>query len=65
MSATIWSLLPPIIAIVLALVTKEVYSSLLIGILAGAFLFVGANPVTAVEPPLKLCPIRLEKMLIF
>lgn len=49
MSATIWSLLPPIIAIVLALVTKEVYSSLLIGILAGAFLFVGANPVTAVE----------------
>ena len=49
MSATIWSLLPPIIAIVLALVTKEVYSSLLIGILAGAFLFVGANPISAVE----------------
>lgn len=49
MSATIWSLLPPIIAIVLALITKEVYSSLLIGILAGAFLFVGANPVSAIE----------------
>ena len=33
--ATIWSLLPPIIAIVLALITKEVYSSLFIGIIVG------------------------------
>ena len=32
---TFWSLLPPIIAIALALITKEVYSSLLIGILVG------------------------------
>ncbi|MBP3436191.1 MAG: Na+/H+ antiporter NhaC family protein [Clostridia bacterium] len=37
--ATIWSLLPPVIAIVLALITKEVYSSLLIGIVAGGVLF--------------------------
>ncbi|MBE7037383.1 MAG: Na+/H+ antiporter NhaC family protein [Ruminococcaceae bacterium] len=37
--ATIWSLLPPIIAIVLALITKEVYSSLFIGILSGALLY--------------------------
>lgn len=48
-SGTIFSLIPPIVAIVLALVTKEVYLSLLIGILSGAFLFVGPNPVVAVE----------------
>ena len=29
---TIWSLLPPILAIMLALITKEVYSSLFVGI---------------------------------
>ena len=39
MSATIWSILPPVIAIVLALITKEVYMSLLIGIFAGAILY--------------------------
>ena len=37
--ATIWGLLPPVIAIVLALITKEVYSSLFIGILAGGLLY--------------------------
>ena len=36
-----WSLIPPIIAIVLALVTKEVYSSLFIGILTGSLLYSG------------------------
>ena len=35
---TLWALLPPIIAIGLALITKEVYSSLFIGILSGALL---------------------------
>ena len=39
MSATIWSILPPVIAIVLALITKEVYMSLLIGIFTGAILY--------------------------
>ena len=38
-----WALVPPIIAITLALVTKEVYSSLFIGILTGALLFSGFN----------------------
>ncbi len=37
--ATIWALLPPIIAIVLALITKEVYISLFLGILSGALLY--------------------------
>ena len=36
-----WSLLPPIIAIALALLTKEVYSSLFIGILVGGLLYSG------------------------
>ena len=36
---TAWSLLPPVIAIVLALITKEVYSSLFVGILAGGLLY--------------------------
>lgn len=49
MSGTIFSLIPPIVAIALALATKEVYLSLLVGILSGAFLFVGVNPVIAVE----------------
>ncbi len=37
--ATFWALVPPIIAIVLALITKEVYSSLFIGILFGGLLY--------------------------
>ncbi len=40
---TAWSLLPPVIAIVLALITKEVYSSLFIGILAGGLMFADFN----------------------
>lgn len=38
---TVWSILPPIIAIVLALITKEVYSSLLVGIAVGALMVGG------------------------
>ena len=40
---TIWSLAPAVIAILLALITKEVYSSLFIGILAGGLLYSGFN----------------------
>ena len=36
MYATFWSLIPPVVAIALALITKEVYSSLFVGILVGA-----------------------------
>ncbi len=38
---SLWALLPPVIAIGLALITKEVYSSLFIGILAGGILYSG------------------------
>ncbi len=41
---TWWSLLPPIIAIVLAFITKEVYSSLFIGIIVGALLYGQFSP---------------------
>ena len=39
MYATFWALVPPIVAIVLALITKEVYSSLFIGILVGGLFY--------------------------
>ena len=39
MYATIWALVPPIVAIVLALITKEVYSSLFIGIMVGGLFY--------------------------
>ena len=41
--ATAWAVLPPLIAIVLALITKEVYSSLFLGVLTGAILYAGAD----------------------
>lgn len=41
MFATFWALVPPIVAIVLALITKEVYSSLFIGILVGGLFYSG------------------------
>lgn len=39
--ATFWALIPPVVAIALALITKEVYSSLFVGILVGALLYSG------------------------
>ncbi|MBR6230637.1 MAG: Na+/H+ antiporter NhaC family protein [Lachnospiraceae bacterium] len=41
--ASFWALLAPIIAIVLALITKEVYSSLAIGIIVGGLIYAGGN----------------------
>lgn len=41
MYATFWALVPPLVAILLALITKEVYSSLFIGIVVGAMFFSG------------------------
>ena len=41
---TIWSLLPPVVAIALALISKEVYSSLFFGVLVGALLYTGFAP---------------------
>ena len=46
---TWWSLVPPLIAILLALFTKEVYSSLFIGILVGGILYSGFNLAAVME----------------
>ena len=46
---TIWALLPPVVAIALALITKEVYSSLFLGIVVGAALIAGFAPVKTLD----------------
>ena len=48
-AATFWALVPPIVAIGLALITKEVYSSLFLGITIGAILASGGSFSTAVD----------------
>lgn len=53
MYATAWVLVPPIVAIGLALITKEVYSSLLVGIVVGALLGTDFHPVKTVESVFK------------
>lgn len=47
MYATFWSLVPPLVAIILALITKEVYSSLFVGIVTAALFYSNFNLVTA------------------
>ena len=46
---TAWALLPPIIAIGLALITKEVYSSLFIGIVVGGLMYTNFNFLTGMD----------------
>ena len=47
MQGTFWAFMPAIIAIVLALVTKQVYISLFFGIFVGAMMYAGGNPLEA------------------
>ena len=49
MAETAWSLVPPIITIILALATKEVYMSLAIGIFIGVLMFTGFSVLTAID----------------
>ena len=46
---TFWSLVPPIVAIILALITKETYTSLFVGIVVGALLLAGFDPVNTLN----------------
>ena len=46
---TFWALVPPIVAIVLALITKETYTSLFVGIVVGALLLAGFDPVNTIN----------------
>lgn len=49
MAFSFWALVPPIVAIILALITKEVYSSLFVGILLGALFYSNFNPITGLD----------------
>ena len=49
LAGTFWALVPPLVAIILALITKEVYSSLFIGILLGGCFAAGAHPLAIVD----------------
>ena len=49
MYGTFWALVPPIIAITLALITKEAYSSLFIGVLVGALFSCEFAPVATLD----------------
>ena len=49
MYGTFWALVPPVVAIVLALITKEAYSSLFIGILVGALFQCSFAPVATLD----------------
>lgn len=53
MYMTYWSLIPPVLAIVLALITKDVYSSLFLGILAGALFYADFKPVATIDTIIK------------
>lgn len=46
---TAWSVLPPVVAIILALITKEVYSSLFLGLVSGALLYTKFNSIKTLE----------------
>ena len=47
MEGTFWAFMPAIVAIVLALISKQVYISLFLGILTGALMYAGGNPLQA------------------
>lgn len=49
MAFSFWALVPPIVAIILALITKEVYSSLFVGILLGALFYSNFDPITGLD----------------
>ena len=62
------SIIPPIVAIALALITKEVITSLLIGIIAGGLIFTGGNIIAALETVFTLMGTKLGDnalMLVF
>lgn len=49
MAFSFWALVPPIVAIILALITKEVYSSLFVGIVLGGLFYTNFNPVLSLD----------------
>ena len=56
---TAWALFPPVVAIILALITKEVYSSLFLGILVGALMYSNFDPIGMIEHTISIISSRL------
>ena len=56
---TFWAIVPPIIAIALALITKEVYVSLFVGVLSGALLYTKFNILASFELIIELLDAKL------
>ena len=65
MTGTFWAILPPVIAIILALVTKEVYLSLMIGIASGALMYHDFHLIKAMDKILRSWERKLEPLAIF
>ena len=65
MQETIWALVPAIVAIALALATKEVYVSLLVGIISGALFFTNFHVFDALETTFAIMSDKLEAIPIF
>ena len=66
MTGTFWAILPPVIAIVLALITKEVYLSLMIGIASGALIVIIIfNLIKAMDTILRSWERKLELIATF
>ena len=49
MTGTFWALIPPVIAIVLALITKQAYASLFLGVVVGGLFLCNFNPVATLD----------------
>lgn len=60
MAGSFWALIPPILAIVVSLITKEVNLSLLIGIIVGAGIFCGFNIFTTVTTTFDIMANKVE-----
>ena len=68
MNFGILSIIPPLVAIILALTTKEVITSLLVGIFVGGLIFTGGDIISAVEEVFTLMGKKLGSnamMLVF
>ncbi len=60
MQATFWALIPPLLAIIISLITKEVNLSLFAGILVGGLLFTGGDPFKTLETILSVMAEKVQ-----
>jgi len=60
MEATFWALVPPILAIVISLITKEVNLSLFVGIIVGGLLYTGFNPFSTATTTFDIMSNRVQ-----